>query len=100
MSTLKAFENNELIIAKNFARKNNMFVTSIFYSSYEVFKRQILDSFKLIHLADVTFQFVENGGEFFKRGENSLRAYSFFPQLFSKDMFFRHVKTKVCLGKG
>ena len=35
-----------------------------------------------------------------KRRNCSLRAISSFPTVFSKDFYCRHVKTRVCLGKG
>ena len=35
-----------------------------------------------------------------KRRNCSLRAISPFPTLFSKDLYCRQVKTRVCLGKG
>ena len=34
-----------------------------------------------------------------KRRNCSLRAISPFPKVFSKDLFFRNVKTRACLGK-
>ena len=71
-------------------------------------KRQILDTSKLIELADVNFKFDENGSKFSKRVENtvgkwtncSLQAISPFPTVFSKDLYSRRVKTRACLGKG
>ena len=52
-------------------------------------------------------KFDENGRQFSKRVENtvgkrrncSLRAISSFPDVFSKDLYYRHVKTRACLGK-
>ena len=35
-----------------------------------------------------------------KRRNCSLRAISAFPSVFSKDLYYRHVKTRACLGKG
>ena len=35
-----------------------------------------------------------------KRRNCSFRAISFFPKVFSKDLYCRHVKTKACFGKG
>ena len=35
-----------------------------------------------------------------KRRNCSLRAISPFPTVFSKDLNYRHVKTRACLGKG
>ena len=71
-------------------------------------KRQILNSSKLKEFADDKFKFDENGIKFSEwientvgKGENcSLRAISPFPTVFSKDLFYRHVKTRACLGKG
>ena len=70
-------------------------------------KQQILDFSKLKDLADVNFKFDENGRNFSKRVENTVgkgeissQAISPFPTVFSKDLYCRHVKTRVCLGKG
>ena len=46
------------------------------------------------------FTCYENGRKFTKRVENSLRAISPFPTVFLKDLYCRHAKTRVCLGKG
>ena len=35
-----------------------------------------------------------------KRRNCSLRAISPFPTVFSKDFYYRHVKTMACLGRG
>ena len=58
--------------------------------------------------ADNNFICDENGGKFFEREENyigkkrncSSQAISPFPTVFSKDLYYRHVKTRACLGKG
>ena len=71
-------------------------------------KQQSLDPSKLKEFADDNFQGDENGGKFSKRVENtvgkrrncSLRAISPFPTVFSKDLYFRHVKTRACFWKG
>ena len=44
-----------------------------------------LDSSKLKEVADDNFQFNENGRNLFKQ---------------VKDLYYRHVKTRACLGKG
>ena len=58
-------------------------------------KQQILDSTKLERYADDNSKLGENGKKL-----RSLRAISPFPTLVSKDLDFRHVKTRACLGKG
>ena len=40
---------------------------------------------------------VENTG---KRRNCSLQAISPFPAVFPKDSFYKHVKTRACLGRG
>ena len=35
-----------------------------------------------------------------EKKKNSLRAISLVPTVFSKDVYYRNVKTKACLGKG
>ena len=70
-------------------------------------KRQILDSSNLKEFADDNFKFDENGGKFSKGIENTMgkgeiahyEQFFLFPQLFSKDLYCRHVKTRSCLGK-
>ena len=65
-------------------------------------------SSKLKGFADGTFKFDEKGVKFSKRAVKysekrkncSLRAIPPFPTVFSKDLFCRQVKTRVCLGKG
>ena len=70
-------------------------------------KRQILDSPKLKEFEDDKFEFDENGKKSSKRVENAVgereiacKAMSPFPTVFSKDLFYGHIKTKDCLGKG
>ena len=65
-----------------------------------------IDSFKLKGFADDNFKFDKNSRKFSKWVENtgksrncSLRAISPFPSV-SKDVYYRHVKTRACLGKG
>ena len=58
--------------------------------------------------ADDNSEFDENGRKFLRRVENTVgkgeiaqkRAVSPFPTVFSKDLSYRHVKTRACLGKG
>ena len=65
-------------------------------------KRQILESSKLKQFADDNFSFDENERKFSNRGRKqcgktkncSLQAISPLPTLFSKDMYFKHVKTR------
>ena len=71
-------------------------------------KRRILDSSKLKELAGHNFKFDENGRMFFKHVENIVgkreiarnEQFLLFPTVFSKDLYYRHVKTRTCLGKG
>ena len=70
-------------------------------------KQQVLGSPKLKEFADDNFKYDENGEKFSKRVENavgkkrncSLRAISLFPSVFSKVKYYRHVKSRACLGK-
>ena len=61
-------------------------------------KRQILDSSKLKEYADVN----ENGRNISKRVENIVgkKEISPFLTVFSRDLYWRHVKTRAFLGKG
>ena len=60
-------------------------------------------NFKLLQIekkfAEYNFKFYENGRKLFIRVENTGGAISPFPEVFSKDLFCRHVKTRACLGK-
>ena len=55
--------------------------------------------------ADDNFKFDENGRKFSERVENTVQKaetahyeqFSSFPTEFSKDLYFRHVKTRACL---
>ena len=65
----------------------------------------MLDSSKLKEFDDDNFKFDENGTDFAigrehwgKRRNCWLRKISPFPTVFSKE-FYRHVKTRACLGK-
>ena len=64
----------------------------------------MLDSLKLKEFADDTYEFDENGSKFSKRAENTVGkgefAISPFPTVFSKDLYCRRIKTRVCFGKG
>ena len=70
-------------------------------------KQQISDCTKLKDCADDNFKFNENAGELSKMVENtcekrrncSLRAISPFSTVFSKDLYYRHVKSKACMGE-
>ena len=82
-----------------------MFSTAKYLNPFP--KRQILDSSKFKEFADDNFKFDEGSRMLFKQVENtgerrncSLQAISPFPTVFSKDLYFRHVKTRACLGKG
>ena len=58
--------------------------------------------------ADVNFKLDENGKKVFKRVENTVgnseiaryEQFLLFAQRFQKDLYYRHVKTRACLGKG
>ena len=72
-------------------------------------QRQILDCSKLKEFAsDDKFQLDENGGKFCKWLENSagkgeicsLQAISPLTNVLSKDIKYRHLKTRACMGKG
>ena len=88
---------------------------SLFYKVHFInqpfLKRQILDSSKLKQFADDNFKFDENGKKFSKQAENIVGKgeiahygqFLLFPQtvtVFSKDLHYKHVKTRACLGKG
>ena len=70
-------------------------------------KRQILDSFKVKEFPDHNFKFDSNGRKFSYRVENSVgkgeiarnEQFLLFPHCFQKDLYYRHVKTRACLGK-
>ena len=63
---------------------------------------------KLKEFADDKFKFDEKWQKLFqmvrkhceKRRNCSLRAISPFPTVFSKELYYRHVKTRACLGTG
>ena len=64
-------------------------------------KQQILDSSKLKEFADDNFKFDENGRKFSKRVENTVGKVEiahyqqfFFFAVFSKDLHWRHIKTR------
>ena len=67
----------------------------------------ILDSSELKLIADYIFKFDENGRKFSKWVENTVgkgeisrhKQFLLFP-VFSKDFYYRHVKTRVCFEKG
>ena len=70
-------------------------------------RRKILDSSKLKDFADHNFKFDENGRKFSicegnTVGKGEIACYElslFFPTVFSKEFYCRHVKIKACLGK-
>ena len=70
--------------------------------------KRIFDSSKLKEFANDNFEIDENGRKFSKCLENAVRRgeiahdeqYLLFPLCFHKSFFCRHVKTRVCLGKG
>ena len=79
-----------------------------FQKDYQPFpKQQILDSSKLKEFADDNSKTDENGRKFNQRVENTVgkgeiahyEQFLLFPQCF-QDLYCRHVKTRVCLGKG
>ena len=62
----------------------------------------MLDSFKLKEFADDRFKFDKNGRMFSERVKNTLGNEEIAPFLtvFSKDLYYRRVKTRACSGKG
>ena len=68
---------------------------------------QILGSSKLKEFADDNFEFDECGRESSKRVENTVgkgeiaryEQFILFPECFQK-IYYGHVKTRACLGKG
>ena len=70
--------------------------------------RQISDSSKLKRFEDDNFKFDENSRKNSEREENTVgkgeivryEQFLLFPAVFSNDMYCRHVKSSVCLGKG
>ena len=68
----------------------------------------MLDASKLKVFADDNFKFDENGRKFSKQVENTVgkgeiaryEQFLLFPQCFQKVIYYRHVKTRACLGKG
>ena len=67
----------------------------------------MLGSLKLIEFADNNFKFYENGRKFSKMVENTVgkeeiahyEQFLLFANCFQKDLYFRHGKTRPCLGK-
>ena len=59
-------------------------------------------------IADDNFELDENGRKLSDSIENTVgkeeiarhEQFLLFPTLFSKDLYLRHVKTRVCLGNG
>ena len=59
-------------------------------------------------LADDNLKFDKNGKKFSKRVENTVRKgeiahyeqFLFFPTAFPKDLYSKHIKTRVYFGKG
>ena len=98
--------------ARELERNKKQYFISEFYHpvlSKTFPKQQILDSFKLKDFADDIFKVDEDCREFSKRVENtrggggrrncSLGAISPFTTVFSKELYYKHVKTSACLGK-
>ena len=70
-------------------------------------KRQIFKSSNQREFADNNFRLHKNGGELSKRLENTVGKGEIVSNeqfliflVFSKDLYCKHVKTRVCLGKG
>ena len=65
-------------------------------------RRKILDCSKLKEFADDNLKVDENGRKFSKWIEDTVRKgeFLFFPTVFSKDLYYRGVKTRACLGTG
>ena len=93
------------------------------YEFYPFTERSFLDFSKLKAFADDNFTFDESDGDYSKGCKTLwekekllvtsnfpffysvckryvLQAISPFPTLFAKDIYFRHLKTRACLGKG
>ena len=100
-------------VQPNYFFQKNSNVHAFLYVSaqrltYPFPKQQILDSSKLKEFLDDNFTFNENSIRFLKQVENIVRKgeiahyeqFLLFPTVFSKDLYFRHVKTRACLGKG
>ena len=69
------------------------------------FSNDKLDSSELKKFADDNFKFDENGRKFSKPEENTVGKREIacnkqFPTVFSNDLYYKHVKTRACLGKG
>ena len=67
----------------------------------------MLDPSRLKEFADDNFKFVGNVGEISKSVENAVKKKKllstsnfFFSTAYSKDLYCRPVKSRVCLGKG
>ena len=76
---------------------------------YPFLQRQILDPSKQRECTDDNFKFHGKDRKFSKRVENTVgekgeiafyEQFLLFPHCFLKDMFYRYVKTRVCLGNG
>ena len=86
--------------------KLNLSHTSSCFKSFS--KRPILDSSKLKGFADDNFEFDKNSRKFSKWvgntvGKGEIACYEqflFFPSAFSKEVYYRHIKTRTYLGKG
>ena len=74
---------------------------------------KILDSSKLKDFVDDNFEFDRNGRNFSEWVENTVgkgeiahyeqcfqKTFTPFPAVFSKDLHYKHVKIRACLGKG
>ena len=96
--------------------KNNSFsleLEQIWYRQSEVTrvilfpKRQILDSSKLKESAYDNLKIHESGRNVSKQVENTAvkgeiaryEQFLLFPQCFKKTLYYRHIKTRACLGK-
>ena len=75
-----------------------MFPKAFFLKVFNPFpKRQILDFSELKEFADDNFKFVKKGR---KLSKSSFWAIFLFPKVFSKDLYYGHIKIRACLGKG
>ena len=92
-------------LLKTLWEKEKMLGTSIFSFSRNVFlpsQSKFQDSSKLKEFADDNFKFDENGRKLSKWVENTLgkrEIARYEHTVSSRDLHYRHVKTKACLGK-
>ena len=72
---------------------------SMFWTPWPFQKRRILDSSKLKEFAKFD-ESVKKSSKWLENTEGITSNFSFYHNVFLKDLYCRHVKTKACLGKG